>query len=160
MFWSQYRKKRSYFATEKIISNDWQIYHENNEPASRSNSSHPHCLGKGWLSYSCYRVLFQIRSIGCKLWPRSLLFILKAHAVPVVGKTCRFSLPVLQECHSLEYLFLISLKLLWFVCFIMLMLTPKRHKHSIKYSSWMIKQVGYSGIITYLMERPCATICT
>ena len=67
---------------------------------------------------------------------------------------------VLQKCHSLEYLFLISLKLLWFVCFIMLMLTPKRHKHSIKYSSWMIKQVGYSGIITYLMERPCATICT
>ena len=159
MFWSQYIKNCSYFATKKIISNDWQIYHENNEPASRSNSSHPHCLGKGWLSYSCYQVLLRTGSIGCKLWPWSLLFILKAHAVPMVGKTCRFFSSSTREMSQLG-IFLISLKLLWFVCFIMLMLTPKRHKHSIKYSSWMIKQVGYSGIMTYLMERPCATICT
>ena len=154
MFWSQYIKNCSYFATKKIISNDWQIYHENNEPASRSNSSHLHCLGKGWLSYSYYQVLLQIRSICCKLWPRSLLFILKAYAVPMMGKTCST-----QEMSQLGIFFSL-LWLLWFVCFIMLMLTPKRHKHSIKYSSWMIKQVGYSGIITYLMERPCATICT
>ena len=73
-------------------------HHDNNNSTASCNPLQPNFCREGWFSDTCDRVLLQVGSIGCKLRSRALIFILKAHAVPVVSKTGILPLPILQKC--------------------------------------------------------------
>ena len=74
--------------------------HDQNYSATSSNPPQPHCCRERRFSDPCDGVLLQVRSVRCKLRTRPLIFLLKAHAVPVVDQTGILPLPILQEGNS------------------------------------------------------------
>ena len=62
-----------------------QADHDKDEATACSNPPEPHLRWEGWFSDASDGILLQVRSIGCKLRPGSLILLSEAHAVPLVS---------------------------------------------------------------------------
>ena len=84
----------------KLKTLGMENYHKNNKTSSSRDALITFGLWKTWFFHSCDGILFQVWCFSRESGPGPFLLFLKAHAVPMMGKTGALPLPVLEERHS------------------------------------------------------------
>ena len=79
---------------------NWNTYHEQYQSGAGRNPLVSLRLREAWLSDARDGVLLEVGRLGREVGSGSLLLLLEAHTVPVVGQGSRLALPVLKEGHS------------------------------------------------------------
>ena len=79
---------------------NWNTYHEQYQSGAGRNPLVSLRLREAWLSDARDGVLLEVGRLGREVGSGSLLLLLEAHTVPVVGQGSRLALPVLKEDHS------------------------------------------------------------